>query len=82
MKKLTAFALLGAICVLPSVGNAAVCGPVCPTSCAPCKPVCAPVCVQPVCRTTTTSCVCCPVIRGFLDGGNRGAWANDGRCCN
>lgn len=63
MKKLTALALFAAL-YAPSMGNA-VCGPVC-------APKCAPVCTQQVCQT----CVCCPAIKGFADGGNRpGGWA-------
>ena len=74
MKALTTFALLGTICLAPSMGNA-MCGT---NTCNTCAPVCEPcpttVCTQPVCQVQT--CTCCPVVRGFLDGGNRGAWGS------
>jgi len=63
MKKLAAFALLVSVMV-PSLSYAQ-CG-TCPApapTCAPCPTACAPVCTQPVCKT----CICCPVIKGFLN---------------
>lgn len=82
-KTLTALAFLTAAAV-PSLSNAQCgpCGPVCP---APrpvcCAPTCTTVCTQPVCYQR----VCCPEIRGFLNGGNAfpGGWGRIGcnPCC-
>jgi hypothetical protein len=64
MKKLTAFALFGAITLASSMSYAGYSG--CNT-CAPaptcntCAPAVASVCMEPVCQV----CKCCPVIRGF-----------------
>ena len=64
MKKLSTLALLGAIFLAPSMASANygcnTCAP--EPACAPCA---APVCMQPVCQVKT--CICCPVIKGFLD---------------
>lgn len=76
---LTALAFLVAI---PTIGNAAVCGTTCPAPAPTCAPCPAQVCTQPACVVT----YCCPVIRGFANGGNPfpGAYVRTGcsPCCN
>lgn len=64
MKKLTAFALFGAITLASSMSYAGcnTCAAPAPT-CNTCAPTVAPVCMEPVCQV----CKCCPKIKGFLD---------------